>query len=89
MSQAQTYIDEMDFGLLYNKQRDVFHIGFNVETGSLDGNYYDLLASEARIGSLVAIAKHDVPFKHWLHLGRPLTSVNGRRTLALVERHHV
>ena len=80
-SQTLTYIDEMDFGLLYNQQRDVFHIGFNVETGSLDGNYYDLLASEARIGSLVAIAKHDVPFKHWLHLGRPLTSVNGRRAL--------
>jgi cyclic beta-1,2-glucan synthetase len=80
-SQAEFYIGEMDFSLLYNRQRDVFHIGFNVETGALDQNYYDLLASEARIGSLVAIAKHDVPFKHWLHLGRPLTLINGRRTL--------
>ncbi|MCB0161531.1 MAG: hypothetical protein KDD83_25520, partial [Caldilineaceae bacterium] len=70
---AGAFVDDMDFGALYDAQRDVFHIGFNVDRGALDNNYYDLLASEARLGSLVAIAKHDVPLKHWVHLGRPLT----------------
>ena len=71
----------MDFGFLLNPQRQVFHIGYNVETESLDSNYYDLLASEARIASLLAIAKGDVPQSHWLHLARPITRVNGARAL--------
>ncbi|MFN8440227.1 MAG: glucoamylase family protein [Caldilineaceae bacterium] len=79
--QAEQMVEEMDFGFLYDEHRHLFHIGYNVDAGMLDGNYYDLLASEARAGSLVAIAKGDVPAKHWLHLGRPLTQVNGNRTL--------
>ena len=74
---AEQYVTEMDFTFLYNPQRSVFHIGYNLESGRLDPNYYDLLASEARIASLVAIAKRDVPQKHWLHLARPMTRMNG------------
>jgi cyclic beta-1,2-glucan synthetase len=71
----------MDFSFLFDSQRQVFHIGYNVTTSSLDSNYYDLLASEARLASLVAIAKGDVPQSHWLHLSRPFTRVNGRQAL--------
>jgi cyclic beta-1,2-glucan synthetase len=78
---ARTYVAEMDFGFLYDAQRELFHIGYNLETGQLDPNYYDLLASEARIASLVAIAKNDVPSRHWLHLGRPVTRIDGDPTL--------
>ncbi len=74
-------IQAMDFSFLFNKRRQVFHIGYHVNTGRLDDNYYDLLASEARLASLVAMAKHDVPQSHWLHLGRPLTEVGGIRVL--------
>ena len=64
----------MEFGFLFDPQRQLFHIGYNVDAiRTLDQNYYDLLASEARIASLVAIAKYDVPQSHWIHLGRPLT----------------
>ena len=66
----------MDFRFLYNDRRDVFHIGYNVDSGTLDNSYYDLLASEARIASLLAIAKGDVPQRHWLHLARPLTQTS-------------
>jgi cyclic beta-1,2-glucan synthetase len=69
---ADQYVNEMDFGFLYHKQRRVFHIGLNLNTGQLDQNYYDLLASEARIASIIAIAKGDVPQTHWMHLGRPV-----------------
>jgi len=71
----------MDFSFLFDSQRQVFHIGYNVTTGGLDLNYYDLLASEARLTSLVAIAKGEVPQSHWLHLGRPFTRVDGRQAL--------
>ncbi len=70
-------VAEMDFTFLYNSQRHVFHIGYNLESSRLDNNFYDLLASEARIASLVAIAKRDVTQKHWLHLARPLTQLRG------------
>ena len=76
-----TLVAEMDFGFLYNRDRQVFHIGYDVDAGRLDNSYYDLLASEARLSSLVAIAKRDVPERHWLHLGRPFGRVGGRRVL--------
>jgi len=79
--QAEDYFRAMDFGFLFDPHRQVFHIGYNVEAETLDSNYYDLLASEARIASLLAIAGGDVPQSHWLHLARPITRVNGARTL--------
>ena len=80
-AQAEAYFQAMNFNFLFNSQRQVFHIGYNVETETLDSNHYDLLASEARIASLLAIAKGDVPLSHWLHLGRPITRVNGAQAL--------
>src|SRR5205085_951777 len=44
-------------------------------------SYYDLLASEARLASFIAIAKGDVPQEHWFRLGRQLTPVDGGRAL--------
>ncbi|MBW8843904.1 MAG: hypothetical protein JF607_02865 [Burkholderiales bacterium] len=69
-----------EFGWLYDTQRHLLHIGaiapLGVEPGDerLDINHYDLLASEARLASLVAIAKGDVPATHWGALGRPFFS---------------
>jgi cyclic beta-1,2-glucan synthetase len=71
----------MDFFFLFDPERRVFHIGYNAATGVLDLNYYDLLASEARLASLVAIARGEVPQNHWLHLGRPFARVDGRQAL--------
>jgi cyclic beta-1,2-glucan synthetase len=79
--QAQNYADSMEFAFLFDSQRQLFHIGYNVDTEQLDASYYDLLSSEARIASLVAIAKGDVPQRHWLHLARPMALVDGTRGL--------
>jgi len=76
-TRANQYVNEMEFGFLYHLRRKVFHIGLNLDEGLLDQNYYDLLASEARIASIIAIAKGEVPLTHWLHLGRPVTRVEG------------
>ncbi len=72
----------MDFTLLYNAQRRLFSVGFNLEDGRLDRAHYDLLASEARIASQVAIAKGDADHRHWFQLGRAVTeTVSGSRGL--------
>ncbi|MGH2537848.1 MAG: GH36-type glycosyl hydrolase domain-containing protein, partial [Candidatus Promineifilaceae bacterium] len=73
---AGSLVADMDFGFLFDRQRQVFHLGYNVDAARLDDNFYDLLASEARIASLVAIAKRDVPASHWLHLARPLARLD-------------
>ncbi|MBQ3414696.1 MAG: hypothetical protein IJH39_04965 [Clostridia bacterium] len=69
-------IKNTDFSVLYSKEKRIFSIGFNVEENKLTDSYYDLLASEARQASLVAIAKKDVPAKHWNLLSRTLTTYN-------------
>lgn len=71
----------MDFAFLFDRDRQLFRIGYNASTGEPDPNHYDLLASEARIASLLAIAKGDVPESHWVHLGRPFGRVGSLRTL--------
>ena len=67
--------DDMQFGFLFDPSRKIFSIGYRVTDGSLDSGAYDLLASEARLASFVAIAKGDVPVSHWFHLSRPMTPV--------------
>lgn len=69
-------ICKTDFSKLYDDKKRLFSIGFNVEENKLTDSYYDLLASEARQTSLVAIAKKDILPKHWTSLSRTLTSFN-------------
>ncbi|UUZ78335.1 hypothetical protein LP414_04350 [Polaromonas sp. P1(28)-13] len=65
----------MDFSGLYNAKRHLFHIGLRVHEQALDASYYDLMSSEARLTSFLAIAKGDVPRRHWLSLGRAFLTV--------------
>ncbi len=80
-ARATRFADGMSFAFLLDPTRQLFSIGFRVadaeQPGRPDNAYYDLLASEARLASFFAIAKGDVPEKHWFHLGRPVTSVRG------------
>ena len=64
-----------EFGFLFDHERQLLSIGFLVSESSLDANCYDLLASEARLASFFAIAKSDIPARHWFRLGRAATSV--------------
>jgi cyclic beta-1,2-glucan synthetase len=70
---AERLVLQMDFGFLYDRRRGLFSIGYRPAASALDTSCYDLLASEARLASLVAIAKGEVPVRHWFRLGRPLT----------------
>jgi cyclic beta-1,2-glucan synthetase len=72
---TRTMFDAMAFDFLFDPERELLAIGYRVADGSLDPNYYDLLASEARLASFVAIARGDVPTRHWFRLGRALAPV--------------
>lgn len=74
-------IEKTDFKPLYDYEKRLFSIGFNIEENKLTDSYYDLLASEARQASLVAIASHDIPAKHWQNLSRTLTEMFGYKGL--------
>ena len=70
-----------DFSKLYSEKNKLLSIGYNLEENRLTDSYYDFLASEARQASLVAIAKGDVPVKHWNNLSRTLTGLKGYKGL--------
>jgi cyclic beta-1,2-glucan synthetase len=84
-ARASIYFDEMDFSFLYDRKRRLFAIGYRLAdalgAARLDASFYDLLASEARLASFIAIAKGDVPEVHWFRLGRLITSVHGAPVL--------
>jgi len=71
----------MGMGFLYDPRRKLFAIGYNVSTDRMDVSCYDLLASEARLGSFVAIARGDVPLEHWFSMSRPYGAVGRQRVL--------
>ena len=74
---AEDEVRGMDFRLLYDAERKLFYIGYNATLDQLDAHHYDLLASEARLASYLAIVKGDVPASHWAMLGRPMTGAAG------------
>ncbi len=78
---ADRFAVEMNFAFLLDPDKDLLSIGFSVASNTLDTNCYDLLASEARLASLFAIAKRDVPTKHWFRLGRSATPIGSGAAL--------
>lgn len=79
--QARAFAVGMDFGFLLDPDKKLLSIGFSVSTNRLDTNCYDLLASEARLASLFAIAKGDVETQHWFRLGRAATPMGNGAAL--------
>jgi len=78
---VEKIINNTNFSVLYSYEKRLFSIGFNIEENKMTDSYYDLLASEARQASYVAIAKRDVPAKHWVNLSRTLTDLNNYKGL--------
>jgi cyclic beta-1,2-glucan synthetase len=74
-------VQQMDFSFLYQRRKKVLSVGYNVSENRLEPASYDLLASESRIASFIAIAKGDIPQQAWFHLGRTHTRTAGKRVL--------
>ena len=79
---ARRLFDEMDFSFLFDPGCRLFSIGYRSDDGRLDPSFYDLLASEARLTSFIAVAKGEAPPSHWFKLGRALVPVE--KSAALV-----
>ena len=71
----------MDYDFLYDRGRKLLSIGYNVTDRRRDASYYDLLASEARLASFVAIAQGQLPQDNWFALSRLLTQTGGEPVL--------
>lgn len=75
------FINQADFAMLYVPRRNVFSIGYDVEANKLVDSYYDMLMSESRLTSLIAIARSEVTSKHWFALSRNLVKKDGNKGL--------
>ena len=81
LAQRAGAMAEMDYGFLYDSSRHLLAIGYNVDEHRRDTGHYDLLASEARLTSFVAIAQGKLPQETWFALGRQLTVHDGKPVL--------
>jgi cyclic beta-1,2-glucan synthetase len=74
-------LSTMEYNFLYDKTRHLMSVGYSVDEKRRDSSYYDLLASESRLSSFVAIAQGQLPQESWFALGRLLTIVGGETIL--------
>ncbi|MBM3495472.1 MAG: hypothetical protein FJX72_14295, partial [Armatimonadetes bacterium] len=81
ISRVRTLCSEVNMRFLYDEERRQFSTDYNVSDLRMDVGHCDLLASEARLGSFVAIARGEAPPEHWWALGRPYGSACGASTL--------
>ena len=72
---------DIEYGFLYDKSRHLQTVGYNVDDRRRDSSYYDLLASESRLSSFVAISQDKVPQESWFAFGRLLTDIDGESIL--------
>ncbi|HKQ56462.1 MAG TPA: glucoamylase family protein, partial [Candidatus Eisenbacteria bacterium] len=82
---CEAIADEMNWAMLHHRERGVFSTGYRLADaegpGRLDPSHYDLLASEARLASFIAIARGQVGQEHWFRMSRALVTVEGRTML--------
>ena len=71
----------MEWSFLFDEARQLLSIGYNVAERRRDSGHYDLLASEARLCTFVAIAQGHLPQESWFALGRLLTLAAGEPVL--------
>jgi cellobiose phosphorylase len=81
LAQECKELADISWGFLYNKSSKLLSIGYNVQEGHADASYYDLLASEVRLGIFVGIAQGNLPEESWFALGRLLTNIMGEPIL--------
>lgn len=71
-TRAKQLADAMQFAPLYDRNRNLFYIGYDCTKGAYSKSWYDLMASEARLSSYIATARGDVDVRHWARLNRSL-----------------
>ena len=80
-SSCERLSDEMSFRMLVDEGRNLLSIGYDVPAGKLNESCYDLLASEARAATFIAVAKGEAPQETWFRLGRQHTICEKEKVL--------
>jgi cyclic beta-1,2-glucan synthetase len=81
LTQQCEKLSDVEYDFLYERSTKLLRIGYNVDEQRKDNSYYDLLASEARLGIFVAISQGKLPQESWFALGRLLTNSGGEPIL--------
>lgn len=79
---AKNLADAMQFAPLFDERRKLFYIGWDMAENKPTEGWYDLMSSEARQTSYIAIARGEVPRKHWSRLSRTLVTLEGYTGMA-------
>ena len=74
LAERSEVLARFEYDFLYDQSRHLLAIDYNASEHRRDDSFYDLLASEARLCSFIAIAQGHLPQEHWFALGRTLTS---------------
>jgi cyclic beta-1,2-glucan synthetase len=80
-ARADALAKGMDFKFFFDSRKKLLFTGYNVEENRFTPSHYDLLASEARSATFVAIAKGDIPQESWLAMQRRLTRYENEHVL--------
>ena len=78
---SEQFAEAMEYGFLFVPARQLLSIGYDGASHEVHGACYDLLASEARIATFLAVAKGDIPQQAWFRLDRSHVLVKGRASL--------
>jgi hypothetical protein len=82
-------LSAIDFDFLFDKTQHLLAIGYNADEHRRDNSFYDLLASEARLASFIAIAQGKLPQQSWFALGRPTYECRHYADSFIMERVYV
>jgi hypothetical protein len=95
-AEVSARIQSRNHRFFYDGNRELMSHGYYVDSGVDSPYHYGLLYTEARLGSLIAIGKGDVPEEHWFrlqrtppHSGQGRRAVNGLRPKRLENGHRV
>ena len=72
IDRIENIISITNLNVFYNKVKNLIAIGYDTQEDKLSTSHYDLLMSESRMSSYFAVAKRQVPKKHWKALGRTM-----------------
>lgn len=75
---AARLAEETDFSFLVNPDRMILSIGYEKGAPKIHPASYDMIASEARIATFLAIARGDLPHQSWYKLARDHAYAYGR-----------
>ncbi len=81
VNEAYRLAEDMNFAFLVAEGRQLLSIGYELSTKKVHSAVYDMLASEARIATFIAVAKGELSQQGWFKMARTHTMAFDRSIL--------